>query len=73
MGRAASPELENLRQLGLQGAVPADTQQSDLWRSTLVALGASTAEFALPREGERRIDDYREDLRRSADNGCKPD
>ena len=71
LGPAAQPILARLRRVAEDGTVPPGMQDSDLWRATLVSLGANAEEFDLPKNRHWQIDRYRQSLRKLADNGCE--
>jgi hypothetical protein len=71
IGDQARSVLPKLRQAAADGNVPPGTQESDLWRATLIALGANPAEFALPRNRSGLLGPYRARLERQAREKCK--
>ena len=65
------PILEALRSLAASGAVWPNMQESELWRATLISVGASANEFGIPASRSLPIDQYRRSLRALAANGCE--
>jgi hypothetical protein len=66
LGPAAKSALPKLRAMAAAGIVPPRKQESDEWRSLLVALGADANEFELPKDRTWKTDLYRDRLRRDA-------
>jgi hypothetical protein len=70
LGSSADTALPRLRRLAAERVVPPRMQETDLWRTTLVALGARLDEFDLPPGVRWRTDLYREKLGKNARRGC---
>ncbi len=66
IGSAAAAALPELRAMAAAGIIPPYKQESDEWRSLLVALGADANEFNLPENRKWKVELYRDRLRRDA-------
>lgn len=70
LGTVAAEHLPALRALAAEGLVPPGTLQGDLWRVTLVRLGAGVEEFDKPASLSGTAERYRERLRAQAARPC---
>ena len=71
LGRDAGAVLPALRQGAASGSIPAGIQETELWRATLVALGASASEFNLPKNQTWQVERYRASLEEQARQHCR--
>jgi hypothetical protein len=71
LGPEARAVLPGLRQAAAAGTIPLGKQDSDIWRATLVSVGASVNDFDLPKNRQWSTGLYRKSLRKLADNGCE--
>ena len=74
LGPQAQPQagksmLETLSAIAASGSIPPSRQELDIWRATLVSLGASPTEFDPP--GKRGFDPYHQKLQNIANSGCE--
>lgn len=71
LGASAASARDRLETLARNGTLSVRTQESDLWRVTMVALGAPASRFAFPSGTTGSIDLYHQRLERQAREGCK--
>jgi len=71
LGLDARQSLPQLRQAAASEIVPPRMQESELWRATLIALGANPGEFTVPKDTKWPLERYRANLNELAHQKCK--